>query len=370
VNGLRGTTRVLWLLRNLGLGGAERLSLEIMRFMPSVDVRLVAVHLGNGELGPVLREKGIRPRILASEPFDPRWVARLRRVIRETRPDLVHAHLPIPGIGARLSALGTSVPIVYTEHSVWSSYHPMTRWANAATLGLNDRVIAVSDEVKRSILSSPVGAHWRDRVITISNGIDLDQVRADAAASVGDISPGSYGSLMSWVRPEKGPDVLIEAAARLKIPFPERRCVIVGDGALLAEIRRRGDELGLGVTLQLVGRRMDARAIMRHLDIVVLPSRVEGLPLVLLEAMALGRPIVASAVGGVPQVVRDGDTALLVPPGDPVALAAAIERILRDPLLAQTLGRAAAAVAEGWSIKRTAEGYLAVYDEVLSRRNN
>jgi glycosyltransferase involved in cell wall biosynthesis len=115
---------------------------------------------------------------------------------------------------------------------------------------------------------------------------------------------------------------------------------------------------------------MDARAVMARLDVVVIPSRREGLPLVVLEAMALSRSIVATAVGGIPEVIQDGVNGLLVPPEDPAAIARAVVRLLRDPELRARLGAAAAAaVEERWNVRMTAGGYDLLYRRVLGLEN-
>jgi glycosyltransferase involved in cell wall biosynthesis len=357
--------RVLWLLKNFGMGGAERVLLELSPHMGSTEFVAVAVHLGGGEMLRPLEEAGVAPRVLVQSPLDPRWVSRLRHVARRERVDLIHAHLPVPGTGARLAGLGSGIPIVYTEHSTWEAFHPLTRWANALTYGLNDAVIAVSQTVEQSIIRSRLGRRQLDRITTIMNGIDAAQVVADGNHPVADVPAGSYGSVIGWVRPDKGADVLIEAAASIRREFPDRTCVLIGEGGV-ASVRQQARSLGLQTVVSFLGRRMDARAVMAHLEVVVIPSRREGLPLVLLEAMALGRPVVAAAVGGIPEVIRDGVNGLLVPPEDPAAIAEAVARLLRDPALRARLGGSAAEAVEGkWNVRTTARSYDLLYRQVL-----
>lgn len=361
---------VLWVLKNFGLGGAERLLLELEPHMPSATLVPVAVSDEMLQIVPQYRERGYEPRVLGSAgSLDPRWIVALRRMIRDERPDLLHLHLPYPGVGGRLAGVGLGVPIVYTEHSVWAAYHPATRWANALTLAMSDLVVAVSHDVERSILGSPLGRLSRRKIRVIRNGIDPDRVRAEAEREPTDPIPeGSYGSITALSR-WKAVDVLVAAAALLAEEFPDRRCIVVGGGELLEEMRALVSDLAPGV-VDLLGVRADARAVMGRLDIVILSSRTEGLPLALLEAMALGKPVVATNVGGVPEVVEDGVSGLLVPAGDPTALASAVARLLRDPDLAARLGAAGKAeIDRHWHIRTTAAQLLDVYREVLAAGN-
>jgi glycosyltransferase involved in cell wall biosynthesis len=271
----------------------------------------------------------------------------------------------VPGTGARLAGIGLGIPIVYSEHSAWESFHPLTRWANALTYGLNDAVIAVSRTVERSIVRSRLGRRQRGRITTITNGIDAAQVLADGNHPVPGVPAGSYGSVIGWIRPDKGADVLIEAASSIRREFPDRTCVLIGEGGV-ASARQQARALGLHEVVSFLGRRMDARAVMAQLEVVVIPSRREGLPLVLLEAMALGRPIVATAVGGIPEVIQDGVNGLLVPPEDPSARAEAVVRVLSDPELRARLGGAAAAAVEDrWHVRTTAARHDLLYRQVL-----
>jgi glycosyltransferase involved in cell wall biosynthesis len=359
--------RVLWVLKQFGVGGAERLLLEMSPDMGATDLTIVAVELGSGELLPAFAEAGLGPRVLAGSFKDPRWILRLRTLIRSERPDLVHAHLPVAGIGTRLALLGLPVPLVYTEHNPWKTYHPLTRWGNAGSIRLTGAIVAVSDQVRGSIMGSRLGRALADRTTTIHNGIDADRVRREAEEDPTGIGAATFGAIISLQRPQKGADVLVRAVSILQADFPGNRCVILGEGPFLAPVRRLAEKLGVASAIEFPGRRMDARAIMSRLEVVVLPSRNEGLPLVLLEAMALGRPVVASAVGGIPEVIEDGVNGLLVRPDDPTGLAAAIARLLGDPDLRASMSAAARrTVEQRWSLHETAERYLALYERQLA----
>jgi glycosyltransferase involved in cell wall biosynthesis len=360
--------RVLWLLKNFGAGGAERLLLEIADYMPDVTFHVMGVHRGNAELLPEYRDRGFSLTILAASPLDPRWVTRFRRQVARVRPDIVHAHLPLPGVGSRVGMTRLRVPLVYTEHSLPAFYHPVTGWLNRLTISRNSAVIAVSDQVANGVRKGGLRDSAIERMRVIPNGINVDRVRADAHRGdpVG-IEPGSYGAIMSLIRPGKGPDTLVKAAAILRGHLGSR-CVIVGDGEYLSTVRHLAEALGVSDRVDFVGRRMDVRAIMAKLSIVVVPSRVEGLPISLLECMALSRPIVATRVGGIPEVIHDGRTGLLVPPESPEAIAAAVRSLYQDSALADRLGSAAAREVEArWTAERTAQAHTDLYF-TLARR--
>jgi glycosyltransferase involved in cell wall biosynthesis len=357
--------KVVWMMKEFGWGGAERLLLELLPFLDGVDVRPVATAAAPTDLVQPLRERGLDPvRLGARSTLDPSWIPRFARLLRAERPDLVHVQAPIPAVLARPVAKALRRPLVYSEQGMWSLYRPSTRIANAVTYGLNDATIAVSDAVRRSIVETRLGRRFGGRIVTIPNGIDVDGVLRDASSTrLTPMAPMTFG-MVGHLKPEKGPDVLVRAAALVQREYPAAACVIVGGGYQREDVGRLAARVGADV--RLLGVRDDARTIASALDVFVMPSRSEGLPVALLEAMALGRPVVATTAGGIPEVVADGETGLLVPPGDHEALAGAILRLLDEPDLANRLGAAAADVVKRqWSGASTAERIAALYRTVL-----
>jgi glycosyltransferase involved in cell wall biosynthesis len=243
------------------------------------------------------------------------------------------------GIVARIVS---PVPVVYTEHNMAESYRPITRTLNRMTYRRNAITIAVSGAVAGSVNDWP-----GDPVLVIPNGVAVSVDRHGASAVRQELGLSESDLLVAHVgniRPGKGHEVLIDAVAHLHKRVPSIRFVSVGGEKYpgdLERIRSRASEAGLGDTLRFMGRRPDALNFVAAADIFVNPSTVEGLPVAILEAMALGRPVVAAAAGGVPGIVKDGVTGILVEPNEPAALAAGIERLISDPLLAKRLGEAA-----------------------------
>jgi glycosyltransferase involved in cell wall biosynthesis len=313
-------------------------------FGSDVQLELFAAKGRPNDLVPVLESAGLQPRVLGSP-----WPRELRLAVAREQIDIVHTHGPYVGGLARLALGRSNAALVHTEHSVWSSHRLPTRALNRLTFGRNDAVIAVSDAVAAEM--------GRSDVRVIRNGVDVDVVRAEAARGVqGPIAAPPRYACVGHLRHRKGVDVLLRAS----LEIPNARGIVVGDGEDAAHLREVCRELDAPV--DLLGNRADARAIAASADVFVIPSRTEGTPLALLEAMALERPIVATAVGGLPELLTNEMNALLVPPEDPAALAGAIVRLLNDRDLGARLGAAARATVEREaSARATAAAYLDVY---------
>jgi glycosyltransferase involved in cell wall biosynthesis len=227
------------------------------------------------------------------------------------------------------------------------------------------RVVAVSDEVKARLLKAGVRA---EVISLIRNGIELYPFD-DAAPSLWEDSAsndtlivGLIGRL-SW---EKGVDIFLRAAARVLVEFPSAKFVVVGEGPDKGKLEQLVNELKIRESVSMLGRRNDMPSVYASLDVMVSASRQEGLPMAILEGMASGLPLVATAVGEVPTVVLDGRTGVLVPAGNPDSLAAGIIELLRDPAMRKSLGSAARQrVEEEYSAVRMTNDYLCVYAEAI-----
>lgn len=300
--------------------------------------------------------------------LDFRLIGRLYRIIRRVRPDLVHLHSRIGadvmgGIAARLAG----VPVVHSRRQD----NPEMRWAVAMKYRLHDRVVAISEGIGHVLASEGMPA---SKLRCVRSAIDPAPFRrpgnrpwflAEFGLPEDCIAIGVIAQLIE----RKGHRFLLEALPDLVGRYPGLHVLLFGKGpmesSLIEIVRRRG----LTDRVHFPGFRDDLPRILPCLDLVVHPALREGLGISLLQAAAAGVPIVASRAGGIPEAVRDGENGLLVPPGDAVALAAAIHRLLDDPELARGMGkRGEALIDREFSVEGMVEGNLAVYRELLAEK--
>jgi len=361
--------RILVLVKGLGIGGAETLIAESASLWATSDFDYRVAYLlpWKDQLVGRLRDSGIDVTCLDWRgPQSLRAIRRLRELVDTWRPHLVHSHLPLTGILAR-TAVGARRRQVYTEHNVVDFYRQPTRALNRLTYGRNDAVIAVSDAVAESLEGYP-GPLPR----VIPNGVPGGTPDPALTASVRRelaIAPDAPLFVhVGNIRPHKGHETLTRAVAIVTRRRPEVVVVSIGGEKVpgdLDRVRQRAADLGVDEQLRFLGRRSDAQQFLAAADVVVNPSDVEGLPLSILEALAMARPVVATDVGGVSSVIRHEATGLLVPAGDPDALAAAMVEALDSPQ-APDWGRAGAeVVAAGHGLQGMVEAYEQLYRDVL-----
>jgi glycosyltransferase involved in cell wall biosynthesis len=358
---------VLHAIKGLGRGGAERIVADCAELGNGRSFRYeVAYCLSAKEaLVPELRAAGVPVHRLADSPLS--VGPALRNLVRERSIDVLHVHSPVLASLARLARIG--VPVVYTEHNVWSRYNWQTRWLNAATYARNAHVFAVSDDVRLSI-SRRAERALHGRLETLTYGLHprfrgrwtLD---ADVREELSIPPEAPVVVCVANFKPFKGHEHLLRAAALVGRSLPEARFVLAGVGQTEPMMRRLAEDVGLNGSVIFAGYRDDAPRLMALADVFVLPSEQEGLPIALLEAMALGRPSIATAVGGIPDVINDGWEGLLIPPKDPAELAAAIVALLSDEELRRRMGDAAKIRAADFDIRRAVARMQDVYQAVL-----
>ncbi|WP_268234453.1 glycosyltransferase [Egicoccus halophilus] len=370
-------SRVLWVIKGLGLGGAERLlslvvpRLDADRFV--VDVAYVLPH--KDALVPGLRAHGVRVAALARPEDRPgHWMRRLARLVRREGYDLVHTHSPVPAAVVRLS-VPRSVTVVHTEHNQWERYRLPTRLANAVTYGRNDAVLSVSDGVTGSIRPPAVGLGGRaPETETLLHGVVPETAprgpvaRQDARTRLGFADNDLLIGCVANFTPKKDHAGLLEAFAQVHVELPRTRLLLVGTGPLEVGLRSRVTDLGLSAAVRFLGRRDDALDLLPALDVFVLGSRFEGLPIALIEAMAAEVACVATRVGGVPEAVRDGVTGRLVVARRPAALAGVLLELLHDEQQRHRLAHSGREhVAEHFSIDRAVQRTTELYTALLAR---
>ena len=367
--------RILWLIKGLGAGGAERLLCNAAEARDRTAFACEVAYLlpWKSALAGELEALGVPVTCLrGGKEWDLRWALRLRRMLVRRPVDVVHVHSPYVAGIARLVV--RSLPprrrprLVYTEHLPWSGYVWPTRLLNAATFALDDAHVAVSRAARDAV------PRWlRGRLHVVVHGIQLDRVRAqrdsrhearrELGVSDSDILVGTVGN----VRPQKRyPDLL--AAARLAMDADASvRFAAAGSGSDEPEIVRLHGELGLGDRFRFLGYVEDAARFLSACDLFVLASEYEGLPVALMEALALGLPVVATAVPGIAGEVRDGIEASLVPVGRPDLLADAIVSLAGAPGKRAERAEASRARAERYDLDDAVRRLEGLYRDVSYR---
>jgi len=293
-----------------------------------------------------------------------RTALRLRSLIRRERIQIVHAQAAHAHTLAALATLGTRAKLVVTRHTARPPRaNAGTRWKYARA----SAIIAVSRAAAGLLAAVGVAAGAVD---VIAGGVEIDRDVAPAGMELlGAMGVRPGGPLVIWVgalTAEKDPETFVRAAAVAAARVPGLQALLVGDGVRRGNVSRIIHELRMRETVHLAGFRTDVDELLAAASILASSSRVEGLPLVIMDAFALGVPVAATAATGVPELVEDGVTGLLVPVDDASALGSAIARVLEDDALSSSMRDRARTRVRDYSIERTAAATVAVYERVLS----
>ena len=375
----RRRIRVLQLITSLERGGAENHLLALLTHADRSAFDFEAAVLrGEGELVSVFRTAGIPVHLLhARSRFDPFALRRLIALLRNGHYDIVHSHLFRADVFGALAVaqLGDRAPLlVSTRHNDDRFFlNPFIGMLHYAVSARQDLIIAISDHIARFTVSR--GVRYPSRVRRVYHGLeptltqalqrDGERIRDDLGLKSGDFLVGNVGRLAL----QKGQRHLIAAMPLLLERVPRAHAVIAGGGDLEDYLRDLSLEVGVADRVHVLGPRRDVPALMHAVDVFAMPSIWEGFGLVLLEAMAAGRPVVASRVATIPEVVVDGETGLLVPPGDPVALAEALAELAHDPERAQRLGEAGRdRLRQQFSIEKMVGDTELLYRELVEER--
>jgi glycosyltransferase involved in cell wall biosynthesis len=367
-------TRVVYVAHAFGVGGAEEMVLNLVKHLPQRFEPIVCCIHELGPIGEEIRARGTPVTVLGLNPGLRRpWdVARIRRFLRDTRPQIAHTFLLTASLYGRLAAMLARVPIVIgTEVNIYEQKRPRHALAERLLMPRTDRVVASAESVRqfyiRQVHADP------GKVEVIYNAVDWTQLQTDKRRDEVRVSLGiprdcQVAGVIARLTRQKGHVHLLDALARTT-ELGNVHLIVVGDGELRAELEGRVAALGLSSRVHFLGARRDLGDLLNAMDVFVLPSLWEGLPLSLVLAMGAAVPVVASSVAGVPEVVEDGRTGLLVPPGDAVALGRAIARCLGDPQLSRRIGDAARAeVLPKFGVDGYVSAITGLYDRLLRER--
>jgi len=369
--------KALHIIDSFSFGGAERLLAALNEHAPEAGLDLSVASLApysperTASLA-LLEQAGLRPTFLGVRRLtDPTAVPRIRRAIRESGCDIVHAHLGYSGALVPLAARTAGVPCISTLHHVPSRDVPFRAWAKEwlwTRSAERGAALLFVSEAARDAAASVVGPPrptWR----VLHNGVDLSRLSppapGDRPALPADlpVPPGApVVSVVAALRSLKGHEVALRAWPQVRAAVPDAVLLVVGDGAQLPILQSAA---GDGVVF--AGSREDVPDILRASTLALLPSLTEALPTALIEAAACGLAVVATTVGGTPEVVDHGRTGLLVPPGDAAALAAATVELLTDDARRTRYGAAGRLLAEErFGIQGWARSLRRMYDEAVS----
>lgn len=359
---------VIW---SLGLGGAEQVVLGLVRnFDRSRFVPLVVCLDDKGRFAPEAEETGVK--VLALEKkrgLDFGLPFRLARLFREQGVGLVHTHLFNGHLWGRLAALLAGLPVISTEHGMDAWRSPLHHALDAVLTLKSARVVFVSEEARKFYRSRVPADARKDRVIF--NGIETarfegrtsrQRIRAEFGFEPWDRVIATAGRFV----PEKRHDYFLAVIKKLRDQGLPVKGFLIGDGPLREDTEKQASDLGLKDAVKFAGVRQDLPDLYPAMDLFLLTSDREGLPITILEAMAAGTPIVSTDVGGIHACIQNHVSGRLVPPGDVDALAAAAaETLAHSEKTAQAAAEARQSVRKNFSVKAMVTHYQSLYDEVL-----
>lgn len=377
-------TKIIWMIDSLGHGGAERLTLAILeRFdRERFDLRVCALQeRGGNPVAKDLQKAGIPVDLLNIPTLrHPANLFKITGYLRRHKPQLIHAQLEFSIILGSLAAKLLRIPCVTTLHTLDNPQENRAYWRYRITLAalkyLCDRSIGVSESTRQHHLRD--GNIPGEKIITLYNGIDLSAYKfptpeacLEKRKELG-LAPNSIIAVtVAVLREPKGIQFMLQAMAQLRETNPNLQYLVVGDGEYGPALKEMARSLGLGNRVVFVGQRKDIPEILAVCDFFILPTLTEALPTVLMEAMAARKAMIASNVGGVPEMIQDGVNGRLLPPGDVPALVTACAQLADDSALRNAWGTAGQAICqEKFNIERQIVSLENLYASLIGTRQS
>jgi glycosyltransferase involved in cell wall biosynthesis len=361
---------LLHLITELEPGGAENLLLNIVRKLDKKKFNLkVGYVYGSGTLAEEIRKAGVGVFDLSRKgKLDPLLLFKLFFLMRKEKIEIVHTHLVHASIAGRIVAKLAGVKaIITTRHYAYDHKEKsLVNWIERKTATFNNNCIAISNAVKEYMVNRE--KYNPQKITVIYNGINLSLFHSETLEIISKKDGGFLIGSVGRLHPSKGYDTLLKSVPQVLKEFPSVRLIIIGDGIQKKYLEGLCSELGIAKHVTFIGRKPPTEVIglLTNIDLFVLASNWEGFGLVLIEAMALSKPIVATNVGGVTEIVKDGETGFLVPPGQPEMLSDRIIQLLKDKPLAKRMGiKAREEVEQKFSLKVMVDKLDRFYQELL-----
>ena len=367
---------ILWLVDHLGyngfLHGAGKYYLNTIPFFDKSSFNIILCVLRSRDnLTSQFEEKGIKVHHLGRNKLDLLTILDVIKLIKKDKINLIHCH----GYGSanfgRLAKIFTHTPVVVHAHDDDSNYPLYQRLSDYILKGFTDKGIAVSEAVKKaSIVKRKIP---REKMIVLHNGIIFDEFKIPNNIEIKeerkkwklDEDTNVIGTIAK-LRKEKGLEYLIKAVPRVLSAIPNSSFFIVGDGSLRNSLENLAKQLGIMKNITFTGFIENVSTILSIFDLKVLPSLTEGFGLVIVEAMAMGKPIIATDVGGVKEILTDGETGLLIPPKNPEVLADKIIYLLKNQEAAKKLGIKAKQESKKFDIRIQVEKLEEQYLKIIN----
>jgi glycosyltransferase involved in cell wall biosynthesis len=369
---------ILHIYQNSKIGGVQQQLLSLLKAYNRERFNPIFCCLGpKQEMGKEIEGIGIEfisLNKLRYNRFSPGIVLELHRLMKIKQIHVVRTHRYRSNLYGRLAAFSSGVPVIIA--SVHENYRtdkrPNRRIMNRILSKITDKIVAVSEDVKEDIIR--YDRIDPSKLQVIPNGIDVERfnpekntsnIRKEFPLEEDDIVIGFIGRIV----PAKGLEYLLNALPYLKEEFKSIKLLIIGEGSLVEKLKEKAKKNNIFDNILFTGVRRDIPEILASIDIFVMPSTAEGLPNSLLEAMAMGKPVVATEVGGIPELIKNGRSGLLVPPKNPEALATAIRDLISNDQLAAKMGQAARNfVMNNHSIVKIAQKWQTLYLSILREK--
>lgn len=369
--------KVLHLVEDLKIGGLERVIASIVLGLDRTryDVEAWCLVRG-GEIAEELVEKGIGVKILGMNSYhNPLQIVALSRLIKKSRIDIIHTHGYFGSTFGRLAAILVKTPTIIAHvHTTYYGFKKRNLLVEKFLSLFTDKIVCVSRAVNRFV--EEVEGISEKKTCLIYNGVGkprLFQGDRDSHVDRKSLGLGEEDLVVITVAsltPHKGHHVLIDAAKAVSKRHENLRLLIVGDGPLRNNLRAYADELQLSSKIVFAGQRKDVNSLLKLANIFVLPSKErEGLPIALIETMAVGLPVIGTQLGGIPEVIEENVNGLLFAPGNSEELAAAIEKLIGDKTIREKMGRAGRKIyEEKFTVERMVNNIESLYDELARYR--